>query len=192
MEAAAAQLIKTARIEAGNSPAAWMTAAQCCPAAWAVQLLCASPPAPLSRLPQQPDVPLLPLGLASALKALPTFSSGSGKKQVSSPPSSSIDAVVLAGCQAPRPPFTGPRSAKIHAASRSSPVHPTPPRPLPLTVRAASSSGTFSAQWTQPNGQSQLALPWLLLHARSSQLSYAQTSAPRSALQPCPDFQVSL
>lgn len=62
MEAAVAQLIKTAIIKAGNGPAAFAAAAQHCTEAGTVQPLRISYNPP-GWLPKQPDGP--PAGLAS-------------------------------------------------------------------------------------------------------------------------------
>lgn len=61
MEAAVAQLIKTAIIKAGNGPAVFVAAAQHCTAAGVAQLFCVSSQVPQAGSPRSQTV--LPTGL---------------------------------------------------------------------------------------------------------------------------------
>lgn len=151
MEAAVVQLIKTAVIKAGNSPAAFVAVAQCCPAAGAVHLLCESP-----QFPRQPDGPPHRSGLHLGARAV--RGSSPGRHAVLRVRSSSIY-VVPAVCPACAtghcpvrwlPPSAPPRAARasgsLSSQQQSAPSLPglpgcpllrLPCRPLPLPVPPA-------------------------------------------------------
>lgn len=147
MEAAVAQLIKTAIIKAGNRPPAFAAAAQCGTAAATVRLLCVSPQPP-GRLPKQPDGPPRRPGLRPALSvaAVP------GRHAVSRVP---FVKYLCGACCVPGlvPPIHGPMSQLVHGmlltgllSLSAATLPPSQPTRSPVAPASLFSKRPFSAR----------------------------------------------